>query len=298
MNEEQERDFLLAGKLAGQTRDLGKSLIRHGASVREILDTCEEFILSKNAGIAFPAQISLNSVAAHACSDEEDETTISVDDVVKLDVGVHVNGMIGDTALTVNLSKEYQELIEASKAALAAACKIATPGTRTGELGAAIQGAIEEKGFAPVKNLSGHGLGYYEIHTTPSIPNIALSQSPELQEDMTIAIEPFASTGKGVVQDSGTATVFTQVTKKPVRSPMAREVLKKIESFNGLPFATRWLSRDFGVGKTKLALRELLRAGIIEDHPPLKDVGNGMVSQYEHSVLVRDTPIITTKNDG
>ena len=100
-----------------------------------------------------------------------------------------------------------------------------------------------------------------------------------------------------MVQDSGVATVFTQIASKNVRSPGAREVLKKIESFNGLPFATRWLARDFGVGKTKLALRELLRNNIIDAHPPLKDVGNGMVSQYEHSVLVRDTPIITTKSD-
>ncbi|MCF7798556.1 type II methionyl aminopeptidase [Candidatus Woesearchaeota archaeon] len=293
----EEEKFLLAGKITGQARDYGKSLIKEGALVVDILNDVENFILKKGAGIAFPAQISLNTVAAHACSDEQDETVVASDDVVKLDVGAHIDGHIGDTALTVNLSGEYKELLAASKAALTKASKLFTPGMRVGEIGRVIQDEITAKGFSPVRNLSGHGLGLYQIHTAPQIPNIYLNNSLELAEGMTVACEPFATNGKGAIAESGDATVFSFVGKKPVRSPFAREVLKRIESYNGLPFTTRWLSKEFGVGKTKLALKELGKVGIIHGHPPLKEIGNGMVSQHEHTFLVKDAPVITTKSD-
>ena len=290
-------DFIRAGRLAGQTRDYGASLIKEGVKVLDILNQVEDFILKKGAGIAFPAQISLNNYAAHVCSDSQDEMIIKPSDVVKIDVGVHINGLIGDTALTVNLDNQYKELVSASKAALENASKLFTPGTPVGEIGAVIQDTISDKGFSPVRNLSGHGLGKFEIHTAPSIPNIRLDKSLELEEGMTVACEPFATDGKGAIAEAGEATVFSLLGVRPVRSPFAREVLKKIQTFNGLPFTTRWLVRDFGLGKTKLALRELERAGIIHPHPPLKEISDGLVSQHEHTFLVKDKPIITTKLD-
>ncbi len=292
----EEEKFLKAGKIAGMARDYGQSLITEGVRVLDVLNKVEDFIIQKGAGIAFPAQISLNTIAAHACSDEQDETVISADDVIKLDVGAHIDGHMGDTALTVNLSGQYKELLEASKDALREASKMFTPGTPVGEIGKVIQETITNKGFSPVRNLSGHGLGLYQIHTSPQIPNVFLRDSMSLTENMTVACEPFATNGKGAIAESGEATVFTFVGKRPVRSPFAREVLKKIETYEGLPFTTRWLSKEFGVGKTKLALKELNRAGIIHPHPPLKEIGNGLVSQHEHTFLVRDNPVITTKS--
>jgi len=292
-----ESDFKKAGQIAGQAREYGASLISEGVRVRDILDAVESFIIAKGAGIAFPAQISLNAIAAHACSDFQDETIIQADDVVKLDVGAHINGHIGDTATTVNLSGAYSELSKASKKALQQASKLFVPGTPVGEIGRVIQETIESYGFSPVRNLSGHGLGLYQIHTAPQIPNIYLKETSVLTENMTVACEPFATDGKGAIAESGDATVFTQLTTKPVRSVFARDLLKTIATYQGLPFTSRWLARDFGVGKTKLGLKELERAGIVHSHPPLKEIGNGMVSQHEHTFLVRDNPLITTKLD-
>lgn len=294
-SDKQEKDFIKAGKIAAKARDYGVSLITEGALVVDILNKVEDFIQSQGAGIAFPAQISLNTIAAHACSDADDTTVIQASDVVKLDVGAHVNGMIGDTARTVNLSGEYDDLLKASRLALEEASKLFTPGTATGEIGAVIQETISGMGFAPVRNLSGHGLGPFQIHTSPSIPNVAIEESPVLQEGMTVACEPFATNGKGAIQDSGEATVFSFLQARPIRSPIARQVLKRIQSYNGLPFTTRWLSKEFGVGKTRLALKELTRAGIIHGHPPLKEIGDGLVSQHEHSFMVRDKPLVSTK---
>ncbi len=290
-------DFEKAGSIAASTLQYGKSLMKEGALVVDVLDKVEKYMLSQGAGIAFPAQISHNAVAAHACSAANDTTTIEADDVVKLDVGAHVNGFIGDNALTINLSGDHADLIKASRDALNNAVKLATPGTPVGEIGGVIQDTITDAGFSPVRNLSGHGVAQFEIHTSPSMPNIRLDESEVLEEDMTIAIEPFATTGKGAIADSGVATVFTHVANRPVRSPIARSILSRIQTYKGLPFASRWLEREFGTAKTKLGLRELQRVHAISAHPPLKEIANGLVAQSEHTVLVRDKPIITTLHD-
>lgn len=297
MDEESIIKFKKAGNIAGRARDYGRSLIVEGASVKDILESVETFIKDNGAGIAFPAQISLNHFAAHVCSDSDDKTIIKPGDVVKLDVGAHVDGFIGDTALTVNLNNEYKELVEASKKALKEASKLFTPERPVGEIGAVIQDTITNLGFSPVRNLTGHGLGRFEIHTAPSIPNIGLKDSVLLKENMTVACEPFATDGKGLITEGAKATVFTLGNVRSVRSQFARDVLQKIKSYNGLPFTTRWLVKDLGFGKTRFGLQELERAGIIHGHPPLKEVTNGMVSQHEHSFLVRDKPVITTKTD-
>lgn len=297
MDEKQRKDAMLAGKIAGQARDYGATLITEGASVKDILDKVEDFIKSKGAFPAFPAQISLNHVAAHACSDDSDKTTIKASDVVKLDCGAHVNGMIGDTAITVNLDGQYKELLQASKKALTAVEPLFVVGKPVGEIGRVIQDTIAREGFSPVRNLSGHGLGFYNIHTGPSIPNVAVKQSVELQKDMHVACEPFATNGKGAIVSGADPTVWTQVSIGRVRSQFARDLLKKIEEYQGLPFATRWLEREFGVGKTRLGLNELRRNTILEGHPPLKEIANGLVSQHEHTFIVgEDKPIITTKS--
>ncbi len=299
MDKESIEQYKQAGKIAGQAREYGVSLMKADSKIKDVLDSIEKFIQDKGAGIAFPAQISLNKVAAHACSDLGDETVLKESDVAKLDVGAHINGFIGDTATTVNLDGKYKELVAASRAALNAASEMMVVGTKTGEIGATIQETISGLGFQPVRNLSGHGLGQYQIHTDPSIPNIKLDTKIELKEGMTVACEPFATDGKGMIAEGGTATVFSPLDSPArVRSPIARELLKKINSYNGLPFASRWLEKEFGVGKTRLGLKELERAGLVHGHPPLREVGSGMVSQTEHSFLITDgKPIITTKLD-
>ena len=104
---------------------------------------------------------------------------------------------------------------------------------------------------------------------------------------MVFAVEPFATTGSGVVHESGLATVFMLEHKKPVRSSITREVLMQIGSYDGLPFAKRWLTRKFGA-KANFAIRELTQLGMIHQFPPLVEVNKGIVTQAEHSVLIDD----------
>lgn len=273
-----------AGQIAAQIREYGKCLVKKDAFMTEVLDKIEEKIIELGAKPAFPAQISCNHIAAHYCPDEEDKT-IFTDQLVCLDVGVHVDGFIGDTAVTVDLSGKYNELIKAAEEALDNAVKIIKPDVALSEIGKVIQETINNHGFAPVRNLSGHGLGKYEIHTKPSIPNFDNGDKTKIENGMVFAVEPFASTGAGIVQDAGIATVFELKNKKPVRNPITRLILKEIESYDNLPFTTRWLTRKFGA-KAKFALREMEQLDMLHAHPPLADKDKGMISQAEHSILV------------
>lgn len=275
-----------AGKIAAQVLEYGKNLVKKDASMVEVLDKIEEKIIELGAKPAFPAQISCNHIAAHYCPEEDDKIVFS-DQLVCLDVGVHVDGFIGDTATTIDLSGKYSDLVKAAQEALDESINVIKVGVTLSEIGKTIQEAIQKYNFAPVKNLSGHGLGKYEVHTKPSIPNFDNGDQTKIEKGMVFAIEPFASTGAGVVQDSGTATVFELSNKKPVRNPITRQVLKEIESYDGLPFTTRWLTRKFGV-KAKYALKEMEQLGMLHDHPPLADRDKGMISQAEHSILVDD----------
>lgn len=286
--------YLKAGKIAAEALQYGQSLIKPGAKVKEILEKVEAKIEQLGGKPAFPAQISLNEFAAHCCADLLDETVLK-DQVVKLDVGVHLDGCIADTALTVDLSGKYGELVKASREALDNALKLVKPGVTLAEIGKVIHETITKYGFAPVKNLSGHGLGEYEIHTAPSVPNFDNGNKNVLEEGQVIAIEPFASTGSGLVQESSPATVFTLVRDSGVRDPITRAVLLELKKQKGLPFAKRWLERKFTSAKTNFALRQLTIADCIQAHPPLFDSARGIVSQAEHSVIVLEKPIVFTR---
>jgi methionyl aminopeptidase len=192
------------------------------------------------------------------------------------------------------LSGKYENLIKASREAVDNALKIIKPGVKLREIGKVIHETITKYGFSPVRNLSGHGLDEYNIHTKPSVPNYDNGDETELEEGMLIAVEPFATDGAGIVYESSNATIFSLLNKRPVRMPIVRNILKEIEKFNDLPFTTRWLEEKFSAGQVKLALNQLLKAEIIKDYPPLIDKNHGMVSQAEHTIIVKDKPIILT----
>ncbi len=293
MDQETLQKYVDAGRIASEALHYGRSLIVKGAKVIEILDKVEKKIEELGGEPAFPAQISLNEFAAHSCSDLNDETVLS-DQIVKLDVGVHLDGFIADNALTVDLSGEYSDLVKASREALNNALKVIKPGVALKEIGGVIHETITSYGFAPVKNLSGHGLDEYQIHTRPSVPNFDNGNENVLEEGDVVAIEPFASTGAGIVQESSPATVFTLTKDSGVRDPISRKILIELKKNNGLPFAKRWLERKFTTPKTNFALRMLKKAECIEEHPPLFDQNRGMVSQAEHTVIVLEEPVVTT----
>ena len=287
-------DWRKAGQIAAEALKFGRALIVKGASYLEVTEKIEAKIKELGGDCAFPPQMSLNDVAAHFTVDPEEDIAFD-DHVVSLDIGVHVNGAIGDTACTVDLSGKYSEMVKASEEALKAAVEKVKIGVKLGEIGRVIDETIRRFGFVPIRNLSGHGLGLYDIHSAPTIPNYDTKTSEVLEKGQIIAIEPFATNGAGLIYETERANIFSQIESRPVRSMATRQMLKEIEKYKGLPFTTRWLAKKFPLFKVNFALRELQNAGMLRAYPPLHDKSHGIVTQAEHTVLVDEKVEVLTR---
>lgn len=286
MNSKYKQNFIHAGALAKEVRSYGKSLIQKGASYLEIISKINRKIIELGARPAFPPQIALNHVAAHYLPLPGEDIILS-NEVVKLDIGVCYNGAIGDCAVTVDLSGKHQALVDAVEAALLNAEQNLRVGQPVREIGKIIEETISARGFKPVRNLSGHGLGEYKIHMPPTIPNYEDHSRAVIKPGMTFAIEPFATDGVGLIYEGGIATIFGLGSSRPLHSNLARSLLAKLRTFSGLPFAIHDLiNQEWPLTEVQAGLDELIKAGVVIGYAPLIEEGNGMVAQAENSVLV------------
>jgi methionyl aminopeptidase len=287
-------DWKKAGKIAAEVLEYGKGLIKKDAKLLEVVNKIENKIFEFNAKPAFPVQISINEIAAHFCP-EEDDIIVFTDQLVSLDVGVEVNGAIGDTAATVDLTGENNDLVKASRRALEEATKVIKIGVKLNEIGRIIEEEIKSYGFEPIRNLSGHGLNLYNIHSSPTIPNYDNKDETKLEKGMTIAIEPFATNGSGLIHEKGTATIFSMLQRKAVRIGFVKQILQQIDRYNNLPFTKRWLTNIFSSAQVNFALKQLKDLRIIREYPPLVERANGLVSQAENSFYIDDEVLVLTK---
>ncbi|WP_342677510.1 type II methionyl aminopeptidase [Methanofollis sp. UBA420] len=291
MTDEEMELYLEAGKIAKKILNEGAGMVKVGAPVLDVVETAEGMILDSGAEIAFPLNLSRNEDAAHDTASAGDERVFAMGDLVKLDLGVALEGRIADTALSVDLGG-HEALVAASRAALDRAIALVRPGVTTGEIGAAVQAEIEGRGFLPVANLTGHGLAPYSIHTDPTVPNVGIAGGAVLEEGMAIAIEPFATTGSGRVCDRSRIEIYQQLAVKPTRLPSAKRILEQVRDRRGMPFSRRWLPQD----KIEIALSALVRSGVVYGYPVLHDVPGSFVSQAEHTLIVTaDGCVVTTR---
>jgi methionyl aminopeptidase len=281
-------DYEKAGRIAREVLESAAKKVKPGVKLLEVAEFVEKSIPEMGASISFPANISINEQAAHYTPEYKCEKVFGETDLVKLDVGTHVNGFIGDTALTIDLSGENGKLVEASEAGLEAAIAGMKPGVKVGEIGALVEEEIKKRGFKPIENLTGHKLECFKLHAGTEIPNIRTSASHVLKEGEVFAVEPFATNGAGRVSDGPQVEIFSLVEKRPVRLRESRKLMNYAdERFGGLPFAERWLYADFN-SKLLLssALRELIMFGVLRPYPILSDSAKGLVSQAERTVVI------------
>ncbi|MCQ1534722.1 type II methionyl aminopeptidase [Methanosarcina sp. KYL-1] len=279
-----------AGRILKIVRAEAADMIRVGGSLLEVAEFVENKTIELGGRPAFPCNISRNQEAAHA-TPKAGDTDVFEKDMVKLDLGVHVDGYIADSAVTIDLSGN-PDIVKAAEAALAAAIDHVRPGVSTGEIGAAIEDSIRGYGLSPIMNLTGHGLSEYVAHDEPSVPNRHVEGGAILKVGDVLAIEPFATDGEGMIHDGPWTEIYSLIRKKPVRMPAVRNVLKQVEEYRGLPFAKRWLESD----KLEFVMLQLEKAGILHGYPVLLESAGGLVAQAEHTVVVtEDGCEITTK---
>lgn len=294
MNATEIQSYKQAGKIAKQVVDYAKSIIRPGVKLLDIAEKIENKIRELGGNLAFPVSLAIDDTAAHYTPTYNDETLAT--GLLKVDLGVSINGYIADMAFSLDLanSPENKKLIQASEAALQAALSIVKPGIELKEIGKTIQETITKQGFSAIRNLSGHELGKNLIHAGLTIPNVDNGSNINLPQGA-FAIEPFSTTGSGIVYDGKPSGIYKLEQRKAIRDNLAREILTYIEKEHGtLPFSQREIIKKFST-RALFSLSLLEKQGILKQYPQLIEKSHKPVAQAEHTILVSDKVEVITR---
>ncbi|AKH98391.1 type II methionyl aminopeptidase [Halanaeroarchaeum sulfurireducens] len=291
LSAEKYEKYREAGDILATVLEEAADRVEVGVSHLDVAEYAESRIEELGGRPAFPVNISVDSEASHATPSRDDETAFG-EEMVCLDIGVHVDGWIADAATTVDLSGN-PGMVEAAEEALEAALDAVEPGVHTGEVGAEIESVIDSYDLNPVVNLTGHGLAHWDAHTGPNIPNRGLDTGVELTVGDVVAIEPFVTDGGGKVGEGSKTEIYSLVSETSVRNRQAREVMETVsETYRELPFAARWLDDS----RAEMALRRLTMNDVLRSYPVLKERDGALVSQAEHTLIVtEDGAEITTR---
>ena len=290
-DEEAFEKFKLSGKILREAREEIKNYVREGTMVIDICEKAEELIKKKGAKPAFPCNVSINEVAAHYTSPPGDKKQIPENSVVKVDIGAHVDGYVTDTAVTVCLNRDYEDLVSTAERAVKVATESIKPGTSASTLGTLIENTIKSRGFKPISNLTGHQVGRYVLHTGTSIPNVSQLSFTKLKLGGVYAIEPFVTMPDAVgrVEDGTESTIFRFIKSRSPRNPYAKQLLRFIEeNFKTLPFAERWLQGVVPKEQHREAFQEILASKALMYYPVFVEASRKTVAQAEHTVMVLD----------
>jgi methionyl aminopeptidase len=281
--------YLKAGKIASEQREKTRKKDHVGCTLLMICESIEREIKESGGTPAFPVNVSLNDIAAHYTAEPNDETTVNENDILKVDIGVHVEGYIADTAVTVSYDPRQEALIKSAENALNEAVRIARVNTKASEIGNLIENTISKMGFKPIQNLSGHSLAQYTIHAGKSIPNIrTIGPSFGLSSNQAYAIEPFVTVndGQGVVYEGNTRNIFAIISRKPTKDQNVDKFLTYLwNKFRTLPFALRWILDSYEEIEARRMLDVLVKKRNVHAYPTLIEGNNKLVAQAEHTIM-------------
>ena len=291
--EKEERlvNYKKAGEIAKKVKDYMRPKIVVGAKLLKLIEEAEAKIIEFGGKPGFPVNISINNVASHYTSTPDDQSVIQDGDIVKFDLGVHIDGYSVDTAFTVNLNKEdsLKNMHKASEEAVAAAIKMMKPGTKVNQMGAEIEKVVKSHGFKVISNLQGHKLDRWSIHAGKSIPCIAMPTPGEpIEEGEVFAVEVFATNGEGIVHAQTNVYIFSldsSIKKVPLRVKSSRHILSYIvKEFVTLPFSKYQIHKEFP--NSSFGLLELIKTGKLIKHNVLAEKKGFYVAQCEETVLI------------
>jgi len=293
----QLEDYLKAGSIAGEVRENVRNTDWIGSTLAEICDYVESEIIKRGAKCAFPVNTSLNEIAAHYTAEPNDPKTVSDTDLVKIDLGAQINGYIADTAVTVNYDPQYDQMVQTAEDALQNAMSMIKAGVKSKDVGRTIQKTIQDMGFKPIANLSGHSLDQYTIHAGKTVPNMWTIGSFLFSENEAYACEPFVTTKNalGFVRNGKIKNIFALVSRKKTKDEEADRLTDYIwNNFNMLPFALRWLLKEWEEKEARRLLEILVKKKVVHAYAILVEANGQRVSQAEHTFIPTQTGVTVT----
>ncbi|MFX1357074.1 MAG: type II methionyl aminopeptidase [Promethearchaeota archaeon] len=297
--EEKEREIKIeslrkAGNIAKEVKQHIKPKIKIGTNVFSLVESIESKIIELGGNCAFPANVSINNIAAHYTSPmKDDNLTISEGDIVKVDLGVHIEGYIVDTAFSVSFNddKALENIIQSTEVAVEAAKMMTKPKINTKEIGKKIESIIKGFKFNPIKELGGHQIEQWTVHGKKQLPELGSQGGDIMEEGEIYAIEIFASTGEGSIHNTSSSYIY-ELNPYTGRVPLRRKTSKQIlgyinKNYKTLPFAERWLAKHFRVGVI-FGLQELIQQGKVKAHYVLAEQKGEFVAQSEETILITE----------
>ncbi|MDD3986007.1 MAG: type II methionyl aminopeptidase [Methanobacterium sp.] len=286
-----------SGQIVSKVRKMAVNHVKADMKIIDLIEYVENNIIEMGGMPAFPCNVSINEITAHYTSPPDDDSTIKRGDLVKIDLGAHVDGYIADSAVSIlvggddtDLDPSEQDLnikmIETAQNALESAINTIKEGIEIGKVGTAIEETINQNNLNSVSNLTGHGMDRWILHSGVSVPNIKEDNKHIIQEGDVLAIEPFVTNGIGRVGDMNDTYIFRFLRNRPMRIVQARKLLKIIENYRSLPFSQRWLTEHINSKQLNMAMRHLLSSRAIYPYHVLKEKSNARVAQAEHTVIV------------
>ncbi len=316
-----------AGHVARRTLEAMKLELTPGKSFHQVIESAERYIHRHGGKPAFPGTIAVNDLAAHFTTDHavnhvegwDGEMELQKGDCVKIDFGVHIKGHIADNALTFEIGNgnEHTEQIKAAREARDAAIEMLHPGTPWHKVGQAGAQPTLDAGFQPIRNLCGHQLKPWQLHSGVSVPSYACGPENQgfkgvVEEGGIYAIEPFNTTGpSGMIKNLGSpnssnifritgTTTSRKARAKGQLKPLGAQMARNLEErYSTLPFAERWaypmLEKPFPdadeasrQSKWRALVKKLISIRFLETYHVLACKDGGNICQFEHTVLVTD----------
>ncbi len=288
-----------AGKIAARIMEEISKEINSRRKVITICSMVEKKIIEYGARPAFPCNVSINNIAAHYTSPIKDSSIIPDFGLVKVDIGVHIDGHIVDMAKTFDVDGTLEGFVAATDDALNEAISLLRPGTKLGSIGKKIESVINAYGLKPIRNLTGHNIRQWKLHAGKRVPNVSARVSDVVEEGDVYAIEPFATNGAGLVIDTDLLYIFANTGRNEPLEGTAEQLRSHLyKKYGPLPFASRWIGTKSKNINLLGELKILIKRNAIRGYPVQVTKKGRLVSQSEHTVYVsKDGPLVLTRND-
>jgi methionyl aminopeptidase len=287
--------YLRVGNIHKEVCRKIKPLFKVGVSYLELVRKIEKIIMEYDVSLAFPVNIQPNN-EVHYTPIPGDTRMINEGDVIKVDIGLHIEGYIADGAFTVSFNKDYDEMVLFTENLLKDAISGLKPGVKISEIGRRLDEGIKNSDYRLIKNLMGHQIDKWELHSRKSVMVYETDNDNVLEAGEAYAVEIFVTDGVGMIKSSPNALIYALKKKlSPVRDLKVRKMCQQIqEKRRCFPFGERYITEHLGY--SKMDFFNLKKSGNLVEYPILLEVPNSKIAQFEDVIYVdEDKVIVTTK---
>ncbi|KAG6745285.1 hypothetical protein POTOM_051936 [Populus tomentosa] len=247
-------------------------------------------------GVAFPTCVSVNNTVCHFSPLASDESVLEEGDIVKIDMGCHIDGFIAVVGHTHVLQSgpvtgRAADVIAAANTAAEVALRLVRPGKKNKDVTEAIQKVAAAYDCKIVEGVLSHQLKQFVIDGNKVILSVSNPDTrvddAEFEENEVYAVDIITSTGEGKPKllDEKTTTIYKRAVDKNYHLKMksSRFIFSEInQKFPIMPFSARALEEK----RARLGLVECMNHDLLQPYPVLHEKPGDCVAHIKFTVLL------------